>query len=95
MNERIKKLAEQSLHNVKFWNEQLAKGNTPPNGRAVTLDELEKFAELIVKECLGIVKSNIYGPAGEYDYSYSDKNAAADDRAETIYEEIAHRFGVE
>ena len=54
-----------------------------------------KFAEMIVRECLSIVKSNTYGPCGEYDYSYSDENSAADDRAETIYEEIAYRFGVE
>jgi len=57
-------------------------------------NQMEKFAELIVRECLGIVKSNTYGPNGEYDYSYSDENSAADDRAETIYKEIAYRFGV-
>jgi len=56
--------------------------------------ELEKFAELIVLECLSVVKSNTYGPNGEYDYSYSDEDSAADRRAETIYEEIAYRFGV-
>lgn len=56
---------------------------------------IEKFAELIVKECLSIVKSNTYGPNGEYDYSYSDESAAADERAETIYKEIAYSFGVE
>ena len=56
---------------------------------------LERFAELIVRECLSIVKSNTYGPNGEYDYSYSDEDSAADRRAETIYEEIAYRFGVE
>jgi hypothetical protein len=55
----------------------------------------EKFAELIVGKCLSIVKSNIYGPSDEYDYSYTDKKAAADDRAETIYKEIAYHFGVE
>jgi hypothetical protein len=55
----------------------------------------EKFAELIVRECMAIVKSNTYSPAGEYDYSYSDENAAADERAETIYKEIAYSFGVE
>ena len=57
--------------------------------------QIEKFAELIVKECLGIVKSNTYGPAGEYDYSYSDENAAADSRAEDIYKDITYHFGVE
>jgi hypothetical protein len=56
---------------------------------------MKKFAELIVRECLCIVKSNTYGPAGEYDYSYSDENYAADERAENIYKDITHHFGVE
>ena len=61
-----------------------------PDAKAVT----NRFAELIVAECLSIVKSNTYSPNGEYDYSYSDEDSAADRRAETIYEEIAYRFGV-
>lgn len=56
---------------------------------------MEKFAELIVKECLRIVRSNIYGPAGEYDYSYTEENYAADGRAESILEDIKDHFGVE
>ena len=87
MNERIKELELEAAY-----------GTIVPNG-PFTADEFnqfkEKFAELIVRECLSIVKSNTYGPCGEYDYSYSDENSAADDRAETIYEEIAYRFGVE
>jgi hypothetical protein len=80
MNEQLKELAEQA-----------SKEAFP----LVSMAWMEKFAELIVRECLSIVKSNTYGPCGEYDYSYSDENSAADDRAETIYEEIAYRFGVE
>lgn len=57
--------------------------------------DVEKFAELIVKECLSIVKSNIYRAAGEYDYGYSDENFAADSRAETIYDDIVYCFGME
>lgn len=55
MNERIGELAEQSLPNVKFWNEEITKGNTPPKNRAITLDELENFAELIIRECANLV----------------------------------------
>ena len=55
----------------------------------------EKFAELIVKECLSVVESYTYGPAGQYDYSYSDADAAADRRAESIHDNIKYRFGVE
>jgi len=80
MNERIKQLAEQA-----------SKEAFP----LVSMAWMQLFAELIVRECLGIVKSNTHGPAGEYDYGYTDERAAADERAETIYNDIAYRFGVE
>lgn len=51
MNERIKELAEQALPNIKYWNDELTKGIGAPKNRAVTVDELEKFAKLIVREC--------------------------------------------
>lgn len=54
----------------------------------------QKLAELIVAECLLVVNRNIYGPCGEYDYSYTDKCYAADSRSEDIYEEIKIQFGV-
>jgi hypothetical protein len=89
MNERIKELANKAGCDYLY--------DYSVDGHAIVcnLSDIEKLAELIVKECLSIVKSNTYGPCGEYDYSYSDENSAADDRAETIYEEIAYRFGVE
>ncbi len=86
MNKRIRELREQALKHPDNDNDGLTVFDN---------DELKKFVELIVRECLKIVKSNTYGPSGEYDYSYSDKGAAADKRAETIYEEIAYHFGVE
>ena len=42
MNERIEKLAEQAGFDVYGWNE----------------NQLEKFAELIVQECVGILSVN-------------------------------------
>jgi len=84
MNERIRLLAEQA---TVYHNGGL--------GTEIESFDKKKFAELIVRECLKIVKSNTYGPCGEYDYSYSDKSAAADERAEIIYKEIAYRFGVD
>ena len=83
MNERIKELLTPKL---KEWG-----GDSEDNFS----EELKKFAELIIGQCLSIVKSNTYGPNGEYDYSYSDENAAADNRAEDIYKEITYHFGVE
>ena len=81
MNERIKEL---------WW-----KARIGYNNQNCDPEVLEKFAELIVRECLSIVKSNTYGPNGEYDYSYTDENYKADKRAESIYEDIQYRFGVE
>jgi hypothetical protein len=48
MNERIRELAEQNgfIHN---WQ--------PPGEQYEKLQTLEKFAELIVRECVGIVNS--------------------------------------
>jgi len=91
MNERIKELALEAKFNLP---NPLVEGVNGP-GVVTTRDKLAKFAELIVKECLIIVKCNTYGPNGTYDYSYSDENAAADNRAEEIYEDIAYHFGVE
>lgn len=86
MNERIRELARMSGLNV---------DSEESFSEFAEKTRLSCFAELIIRECLSIVKSNTYGPAGEYDYSYSDENAAADDRAETIYKDITYRFGVE
>ena len=79
MNERITELLKTATDNI----------------LGVPVVDQKKFAKLIVAECLSIVKSNTYGPNGEYDYSYSDESAAADNRAETIYKDIAYHFGVE
>ena len=92
MNERIKSLIERAEYQAKKesgyedWEVYV-----PPDSQVV----FEKFAELIVKECMEVVKRNIYGPCGEYDYSYSDEKYAADSRAENIYDEIKQHFGVE
>ena len=88
MNERINELKSQCI-----VREQ--RGTNAFDSYVVDRFDTEKFAELIVAECLGIVKSNTYGPAGEYDYSYTDEKASADERAETIYKDITYRFGVE
>ena len=83
MNERIRELKQQATRTALWIGD-------PDAGEL----DAEKFAELIVLECLSVVKSNTYGPNGEYDCSYSDEDSAADRRARTIYEEIAYRFGV-
>jgi hypothetical protein len=47
MNERIKELVDQILPNEKEWH----KGDPKDWGYFFSGDELEKFAELIVREC--------------------------------------------
>ena len=60
MNKRIKELDKQAQDmNYRSSNE---------SGRWME-NYVETFAKLIIKECLSIVKSNTYGPNGEYDYS--------------------------
>ena len=62
MNERIKELAEQSYKEVIETNDY--------NGSAYTVREFDKdkFAELIVRECVGIVEDavNHREPASTY-----------------------------
>ena len=77
--------------------EEIARSIDPEAWRQCHADDIEwckKFAELIVQECLTIVKNNTYGPCGEYDYSYTDEQSAADNRAENIYDDIKYHFGV-
>jgi hypothetical protein len=58
MNERIKDLVDQILPNEKEWH----KGDSKDWGYFFSGDELEKFAELIVRECIGIVKQRWINP---------------------------------
>ena len=83
MNERIREIESLAWEQV-----------NRTNGLVRTEDFNQKFAELVVKECLRIVDENTYGPGDEYDYSYTNEKAAADDRANAIYADIKDRFGV-
>jgi hypothetical protein len=61
MNERIKQLAEQAKAESSQW-----LGSKP--AITITYDELEKFAELIIKECADVATINQfqYDSAGNY-----------------------------
>ena len=54
MNERIRELAEQARAESSQW-----LGSKP--GITITYDELEKFAELIVRECVFISRTSANG----------------------------------
>jgi hypothetical protein len=64
MNERIKELVDQILPNEKEWH----KGDPKDWGYFFSGDELEKFAELIVRECAETVQDFVDHrfPASEY-----------------------------
>ena len=51
MNERIRELADQILPNEKEFH----KGDPKEWGYFFTGEELEKFAELIVRECIDVI----------------------------------------
>ncbi len=57
MNKRIKELAEQAT---------LIQGPTPYNPLTFEVFDKEKFAELIVKECLEQIHIQSRGPCGDY-----------------------------
>jgi hypothetical protein len=85
MNKRIKALAEQAGMNIKtnISGVGLVFGTFEGYKTShISVEELEKFAELIVKECLGIVN--------RHEYSYHE----ADPLWETA-QLIKEHFGVE
>ena len=75
MNERIKELADEAGVKYSLW-----LGSKP--AAYMTYDEIEKFAELIVRDCLKIVN--------RHEYSYHE----ADPLWETA-QLIKEHFGVE
>jgi hypothetical protein len=79
MNERIKQLAEQATS---------IQGPTPYNPLTFEVFDKEKFAELIVAECIGIVENLSPG--------YKDYRDQIEDafRRDCVIE-IKKRFGVE
>lgn len=80
--ERIRRLAEQAKAESSQW-----LGSNP--AIFMTQDELEKFAELIVKECLGDFKDRI---ARRYQGSVRDRDVAYG--MEIVYSNIRDKFGV-
>jgi hypothetical protein len=65
MNERIRELAEQAKAESSQW-----LGSKP--AITITYDELEKFAELIVRECAGVANQHMEHNEGT-DYNVGGK----------------------
>ena len=81
MNERIRKLLNEATVGLE--------PDLSPQ-RTVTLNEIEKFAELIVKECCVIVNQE----ALLTDHVPAEMNAYAGKRLKNAYIKIEEHFGV-
>ena len=83
MNEKIKQLAEQATRNVESINSY----------QSVVFDK-EKFAELIVKECAGIVEDYGLSLVGS-DENYLGETLNLSIRVQEAGNKIKKHFGVE
>ena len=62
MNERIKKLAEQA--NIHFSRVGILDGDPNGSARMVGYSKMEKFAELIIEECIDYCGENLSKTVG-------------------------------
>jgi hypothetical protein len=85
MNERIKAVAQQA--EIKF---EATLEHSGIDTAVIIPADLEKFAELIIKECLGDLKERI---ALRYQGSEKDRDIAYG--MEIVYMDIVDKFGVE
>jgi hypothetical protein len=88
MNDLIKEFARQAGFKVNWQHEDV---------QAIKMAQYKEFAELIVRECVDIVKHNIYEPdyRGGSQILKSFENYQANRRAEDILNQIKEHFGVE
>jgi hypothetical protein len=88
MNERIQALAEQA--EILFYKGRIPETGYEYEGAEVTKEDLEKFAELIIRECLGDHKERIATR-----YQGSDYDRAVAYGMEIVYYDIVEKFRVE
>lgn len=65
MNERIKELAEQT--DIQFYKSYVPETGFKYEGAEVTVEDLKKFAELIVRKCIHQVDKSNYNSGDEWD----------------------------
>lgn len=89
MNERIKELAEQCFAFSKIVN--------PGQPQLVSSESLEKFAELIVQECVEIALEQKKWVEDQVVFNPRDKewNLARIQQSQRIVDKIKEHFGVE
>ena len=86
MNERIRELAEQAGHRY------YPSSNSGPLRVEYLTPELEKFAELIVRECAELIDNKVTITAAE---TYDEVFVAKFDTKELCAKQIREHFGVE
>lgn len=90
MNERIRELAQETnlVDIIREHHNEFGSGDVDYSG-------LEKFAELLIRECMDIAKHNIYEPdyRGGSQILESFENYQANRRAEDILNQIQKHFG--
>ena len=99
MNERIKELAGQAGFKPYY---DIGTGEVDPDGQAVTLPNwsttdpwismVQKFAELIVKECAELIDNKVTITAAQ---TYDEVFVAKYDTKELCAQQIKEHFGVE
>lgn len=92
MNKRIRELAKEAGFSTWVLNPSKETMSDTP-------ELLDKFAELIVKECMAMCDETqaVYSKHRLASLDFTDKNryAAGEQAADTIYSKIKHHFGVE
>jgi hypothetical protein len=86
MNEQIKELAEQA--EIKF---EAHLQHFGIDTAVITPADLKKFAELIVRECIEVVKQDMYSGMGDH----SDYSLGGDHALQMAIGGIKEHFGVE
>ncbi len=90
MNERIRELADQILPNEREFN----KGDPKDWGYFFSGEELEKFAELIVRECLKEIKDMIIDESEQLYPNNKKTTECVNDRLLDAHDNILEHFGV-
>ena len=90
MNERIKELAVQAdfmlCTDGRFYSE----------GRYLDITlELEKFAELVIKDCLGACIADVADPRDTVELKCAKKIKASLDGEDTFHKRLAHELAAE
>jgi hypothetical protein len=99
MNERIKELLNQATTDALYETKDAIDFLDNPVSKQQRELQLEKFAELIVAECLSMCDETqaVYYKHRLASLNFTDKNryAAGETAADTIYTKIKLHFGVE